>query len=208
MTIGEQVWAMRKGHEARVGDWIEMQPLGTKFWPLDGRPEDVHLEAIAHHLARINRYNGGFKLDRYSVGEHAVAMANWFLDRYPSEPWLAYQALHHDDCEAVISDMTRPLKRNMPEFVMVEDKLWRSAFAPKLGLPDELNPRIKEADSRILVDEREQVVGRSENNWGIDHLEPLGVELTGKEPFLVKAMYLDLHARLWVMMGRAEPLPL
>jgi hypothetical protein len=91
---------------------------------------------------------------------------------------------------------------------MVEDKLWRSAFAPKLGLPDELNPRIKEADSRILVDEREQVVGRSENNWGIDHLEPLGVELTGKEPFLVKAMYLDLHARLWVMMGRAEPLPL
>lgn len=197
----EQIWEQRKGNETRVGDWMEMQPSGSKFFPLDPRPEEVNVFDLSHHLARINRYNGGIKLDRYSVCEHVCVMADYFMRVLPDEPAIAYQALHHDDPEAYIGDMVRPLKRNMPNFVEHEDVIWRRAVAPAFQLPGNLHPLVKEADNRILVDEREQVVGRSQNNWGIDHLEPLGVELLGWGPKLAQARYLLLHHELRSKLG-------
>ena len=198
----EHIWAQRKDNGERVGDWMECHG-GAKFFPLDARPEEIEVDVVAHHLARINRYNGAFKLDRYSVGEHVIVMADWFLREFPDSPALAYQALHHDDCEAYIGDMIRPIKRT-PElkvFSEIEDKLWRTAIAPAFSLPGNLHPLVKDADNRILVDERDQVVGRSSNNWGIDHLEPLGVQLVGLGPQYVKGRYLQLHFELRRTLG-------
>jgi hypothetical protein len=202
MENEEQVFAQRRGNEHRKGDWMECYG-GQKFWPLDATPAEVDVNVIAHHLGRINRYNGAIKMDRYSVGEHAVAMCEWFLKQYPDEPYVAYQALHHDDTEAYIGDMIRPLKRTqgLELFTEIENGLWDRAIAPALNLPSmaDLDPRVKEADSRILRDERNQVVGRSANEWGIDHLVPLGVTLYGHGPNYVKTVYLQLHHQLRAM---------
>ncbi len=192
----EDVGMMRAGNETRKGDWMETFS-GIRFFPLDPRPGEVRVLDIAHHLSRINRYGGAIKLEHYSVAEHCVAMAKYFEREFPDEPMLAYQALHHDDCEAYIGDMVRPLKRQIVQFEQIEMALWRKAVAPALQCPWQLDPRVKEADNRILVNERRDVMQPSGNEWGIDHLEPLpGVTLNGLGPMTAKMAFLGLHKQL------------
>jgi len=188
----EDVGMMRALGETRKGDWVETAS-GVRFYPLDPRAEEVSLYDVAHHLSRIGRYNGAFRTEHYSVAEHSVAMAYWMLEEHRC-PFLAYQALFHDAPEAYIGDMVRPLKRNMPDFEAAEEPiyqavveafpmLWKShEVCGTTGVGFVLAPLVKEADNRILVDERAQIMHQSGNTWGIDHLEPLGVVLTGCRP--------------------------
>lgn len=187
--VTEDVGMMRDGNETRKGDWMETY-TGVRFFPLDPRPEEVNLTDIAHHLSRINRYNGAIRIEHYSVAEHSIAVAAWLMHTY-GDPELALQGLFHDACEAYIGDMVRPLKRNMPDFVAAEEHLW-AAISTAANLPMKLDPRVIEADNRILVDERRQVMRPSGNEWGIDHLEPLGVNLVGLTPDLAKTGFLAL----------------
>jgi hypothetical protein len=201
----EDVGMMRAGNETRVGDWMETA-FGHKFFPLDPRPEEVHLEDIAAHLARINRYNGAAKLECYSAAEHSVIMAFWLYREYGSEE-LAYQGLFHDAPEAYIGDMVRPLKRNMPAFVAAEAPVYDAiveAFpilkkshgsgqqwnVHNMGDHYQLDDRVHDADNRILVDERRQAMRPSPNSWGIDHLEPLGVRIHGNSANEAEARFL------------------
>lgn len=181
----EDVGMMRALGETRKGDWMEVW-TGTRFYPLDPRPEEVHVEDIAHSLARQNRYNGHIDTDHYSVAEHSVLMARWVMREY-GDARLAFEALMHDSPETYISDMVRPLKRNMPDFVAAEYTVWGRGIAPRWptllpAMMTQLDERIKAADNRILVDERAQVMRQSSNTWGIDHLAPLGVTIEGWYP--------------------------
>lgn len=205
----EDVGMMRAGNETRVGDWMETA-FGHKFFPLDPRPEEVHLADIAAHLARINRYNGAAKLECYSVAEHSVIMAFWLYREYACEK-LAYQGLFHDAPEAYIGDMVRPLKRNMPAFVAAEAPVYNAiveafpvllqSHGGVLNTVYELDDRVHDADNRILVDERKQAMRPSTNSWGIDHLEPLGIRIHGwsageaEARFLAAEEYLRERAR-------------
>lgn len=197
LADAEDVGMMRAGNETRVGDWMETWQ-GVRFYPLDPRPAEVLLADVAHHLARINRYNGACEWQHYSVAEHSVLMADWLYAEYGC-PLLAYQGLFHDAPEAYIGDMVRPLKRNMPSFVAAEapvydavvmsNQVLRLAHGPdqawafhNVGGHFELDDRVKAADNRILVDERAQVMRQSGNTWGIDHLQPLGIQLHGWAP--------------------------
>lgn len=209
----EDVGMMLKADEGRsfTGGWMELRS-GTRFYPLGPQPEHVHLSDIAHALARINRYNGHIKLEHYSVAEHSALMATWMLGTYGC-PLLAYQALFHDAPEAYIGDMVRPLKREMPAFVAAEEPVWRAvvqafpilqtAGNKQCQLPEgryyELDPRVKEADNRILVDERAQVMAPSGNPWGIDHMEPLGIHIQGLRPMLAEADFLSVERTLRAM---------
>lgn len=196
---------MRAVGETRVGDWMETRS-GVRFYPLDPRADEVLLEDIAHHLSRINRYNGAARLESYSVAEHSVLMAMWLLEAH-GDPLLAYQGLFHDAPEAYIGDMVRPLKRNMPAFVAAEGPVYsavvdampilRRSHEPRgLGPDYELDDRVHAADNRILVDERAQVMYQSGNPWGIDHLEPLGVRIYGHHADLAKWEFLKAEKHL------------
>lgn len=194
---------MRAVGETRKGDWMETAS-GIRFYPLDPRAEEVDLLDIAHHLSRINRYNGAARLECYSVAEHSVLMATWLMDTY-GDPRLAYQGLMHDASEAYIGDMVRPLKRNMPEFVAAEEPVWQAIVERFPVLTDQalsqghcydLDARVKVADNRILVDERAQVMRPSGNPWGIDHLEPLGVKIYGHHADLAKYEFLQAERQL------------
>jgi hypothetical protein len=191
----EDVGMMRAVGETRKGDWMETS-TGVRFYPLDPRPEEVYVEDIAHHLSRINRYNGAQRIEHYTVAEHSVKMAMWVLVD-TNDMHLAFEALMHDACEAYIGDMVRPLKRNMPDFETAEENLWKKAIAPRFGLPRVLSPFVKAADNRILVDERRQVMNPSPNPWGIDGLEPLGIVIDGWRPDDAKRMFLQTFNMLW-----------
>jgi len=80
------------------------------------------IEFIAHHLARINRYNGATYFP-YTVAEHCIRLTY----KVPHELRLA--ALLHDAEETVVGDITYPIAkyidRNIPGFI---DK-WRELKA-------------------------------------------------------------------------------
>jgi hypothetical protein len=186
-------------------DWMQTY-TGKRFTPLDPRPEDVDAVDIAHALSLLCRYNG--HVDRfYSVAEHCVHLARW-IHWKTGDRNLTRWALLHDAAEAYIGDMIWPLKAHMPDFQDV-DAFVTGAIAKRFGLegavvivipssrgfgkrvkviPDE----VKEADTRILLDEKAALLKPSPGAWTVDGLEPLGIAdyIMGWSPGRAEAEYL------------------
>lgn len=146
---------------------------GRKFWPLDPRAEEVHIEDIAHALSMQCRY-GGHCTRFYSVAEHSVLMARTFANRD-----LALWALLHDAAEAYVADVPRPLKRFLPGYKEAENKVM-TAICDRFGLPHEMPERVKYADECILADEIRQAMVKMA--WHGEHATPLGVTLQFWDP--------------------------
>lgn len=84
------------------------------FTPLEPKEEDIDIRDIAHALSLMTRANGHFP-EFYSVAQHSIAccqeaMARGYSDR------VAFAALLHDASEAYLSDITRPVKKNLPQY--------------------------------------------------------------------------------------------
>lgn len=112
---------------------------------------DISLEDIAHHLAKIQRFQGASPLGiRYSVGEHSINLANYFLGLGISS--FAKYALLHDASEAYMNDLASPLKAIIPQYKEIEDKV--QSLIIKKYLP---NPKgrlaVGRADKSILLNE-------------------------------------------------------
>lgn len=149
----------------RRGEWIQTF-RGTQFHPLDPRPEDIHIEDIAHSLSMQCRY-AGHSLKFYSVAEHCVLLS------LAVEPVHALAALLHDGEEAYLPDMVRPTKRSFPEYVKYGDTLRRMIFT-KYGLAPEIPDAVHKADDRICADEKAQNMAPCQ--WK-HNPPPLGVNL-------------------------------
>lgn len=149
---------------------------GVQFWPLDPRPEEIVWQDIASALSKMCRF-GGHTHTFYSVAEHCVLMSRWIEDK-TGDRKLALAALLHDAAEAYVGDMVRPLKQHMPDFKAVEQRLM-DMIAMKVGLNDIYPGEVREADNRILLDERKAVLGPKPAEWfqDIEGIEPLGVHI-------------------------------
>lgn len=142
---------------SRIGDWM-VTFTGQKFYPLDPRPEEVHIEDIAHALAINNRYNG-HTIRPYSVGHHSI------LCSYYVEEGHELMALLHDATEAYLADVVRPAKRGMPEYMEIENRLYENAIAPKFGLSKTLTKEVHIVDNRMLVTEARQLLNDKGPKW-------------------------------------------
>ena len=166
LTPREELYTVEDG-------WIETYS-GVKLYFGAPTPAMLKLEDVAHVLPRLARYNGHTRRF-YSVAEHTCLMRDWVAKRGGS-PRDRLTALHHDDAEFVIGDMPRPIKYKMSQFKEVESKL-DQALALRFFTEWPMPPWLKEIDARILKDERQQVMRRSDNEWGTDRLQELGVRL-------------------------------
>jgi hypothetical protein len=171
----------------RIGQWIQTYS-GGKIYPLDARIEEINIEDIAHSLSLQCRYTGHCTRF-YSVAEHSVYVS-WM-----QKPENALWGLLHDASEAYLTDITRPLKPFLTGYKMYEDNLMR-VVCDKYSLPYAMPDDVKETDSRILLDEREQLMVRTEEDWGLDGLEPLGIEIEGWSPDYAKGMFLKTFRAL------------
>lgn len=132
--------------------WILLSS-GTKFWPLEPKPEDIHIEDIAHALSNICRYTGHCRRF-YSVAEHS-----YFVSAHLHEygPRVQLQGLLHDASEAFMADIARPLKMSlvMEGYREAEARL-EDIIYEKFGVSPTDTERglIKIADSRMLATER------------------------------------------------------
>lgn len=171
----------------RVGDWMQTHS-GGRFYPVDPRPEDIVPEDIAHALSLLCRYGG--HVDRfYSVAEHCVLMSRAVA------PENALAALLHDATEAYVVDVPRPLKRYLEGYGVIEGGVW-IAIAERFGVPVTLPDEVVEADSRILLTERDALMPRAGRWYQDDHYAPLPVDVAGWMPDVAEGFYLRRLAEL------------
>lgn len=165
----------------RYGDWIQTY-TGKQFFPLDARPEEIDIVDIAHALSMSCRYTGHCT-HFYSVAEHSVRVSLFV----PEE--LALEALLHDASEAYLTDIPRPIKPFLPQYKEFEANL-ENIIAQKFGTGFPMDPRVKEVDTRILADERKQLMAPCAVDWDLP--EPLGiVDVMGWSPEQSKIYFLD-----------------
>jgi hypothetical protein len=187
------------------GDWMQTF-TGKRFYPTNPRPEDVDPVDIAHSLSMLCRYAG--HVDRfYSVAEHCVKIADWMLAQ-GLDIDVTTLALLHDATEAYCVDVPRPLKIQMPEYQAIEARVEeaivvRFNLARMFGSVGDLHiarNAVKLADTRILLDERNALMSRTQHAWGVDggKFEPLGVQIDGWSPARAEDEYLIRLQRLGV----------
>lgn len=103
------------------------------FDPLNPNAELIDIEDIAHSLAMLCRANGHFR-SFYSVGMHCINCAKEAIARgYSRKVQLA--CLLHDGSEAYLSDVTRPVKQELPKYKEIEEPLQAAIWEKFLGEP-------------------------------------------------------------------------
>jgi hypothetical protein len=166
----------------RAGDWMQLAS-GRQFWPLDPRPDEVHIEDIAHALSMMCRY-GGHTTRFYSVAEHCVHISR------ACSPENALAGLLHDASEAYATDIIRPIKPFLPGYRQIEDRL-SDCIAAAFGLPEAMPAEVKALDIAILRNEYEQIMATCPaEDWGLRYSGIPGLALQGWPPSRAKARFL------------------
>jgi hypothetical protein len=168
------------------GDWMQTA-TGRAFYPLDPRPMEIHIEDIAAALSKLCRYGGHCKRF-YSVAEHCVLMAR------AASPSVAFEALMHDASEAYLSDVIRPVKSSLPEYLAIERRL-EAAIAERFDLVYPMPAEVKRLDNAILADECDQAMATPPQDWKLTE-PPLGVCLQFWSPDKAEYEFLAMFRRL------------
>lgn len=144
-------------HETSRGPYIGCFS-GRKFYPLDVRTSDIHIEDIAHALSNMCRFAGHCK-KFYSVAQHSVHVSN----QLPEELRLA--GLLHDASEAYLVDVPRPIKHiaDFSPYRKVEREIMQAVYK-KFGITD--SPLIHDADNLLLATEARDLM--SDPSWAKD----------------------------------------
>lgn len=100
--------------------------LKKHFYLTNVNANDIDIADIAHALSLLCRANGHFK-HFYSVAQHSLNCAKEAKERGYSER-VQLGCLLHDASEAYLSDVTRPLKSQLPEYLEIEEKLQNAIF--------------------------------------------------------------------------------
>lgn len=117
-------------------------------------PRMFNMADIAHALARMPRFSGHTPTF-YSVAQHSVLVASIV------PPEMALTGLLHDASEAYMMDIPTPLKRLIPEYYEIENRVMR-AIATKFNFVYPLPQIVKDADREILRIEWEQIMLKPE----------------------------------------------
>ena len=131
---------------------------GKHFDPVE--PDDNLIDAmdIAHALSMLCRANGHFPIF-YSVAQHSIACAQEAIARnLPKE--IVLGCLLHDGSEAYLSDVTRPVKQDLPYYLEVEDRLQNMIWNHFIGrsLTDKEKEQVFEIDDQMLSMEFHQLM--------------------------------------------------
>lgn len=183
----------------RKGDWFQTF-TGVEFWPLDPRPEDIVLEDIAHGLSHICRF-GGHTRTFYCVGDHALHVTDC-IKQLGGTVLEQFIGLHHDDTEAYVGDVVRPMKRQ-PEFDFYrhnEDVLARAIFK-SFGLKEDVFPFpdiIKYADNALLYTEARDMMPEHcwKKNSNLPDCYLKNDTLLPRKPEVCKRLFIEKHFEL------------
>lgn len=159
--------------EPRKGDWVQVF-CGTAMWPMDPRPDEINIIDIANSLSKQCRFTGHC-LDFYSVGEHSVRVSvaienalapNVLRDElsWSSSCLASLCGLLHDASEFVLSDISRPVKPYLSNYVQIEEDVME-AVAGKFGLPWPMPAIVKRMDNTLLATEARDLMVKPPMPW-------------------------------------------
>lgn len=168
--------------------------------------DDVCLDDIAHHLAKIQRFNGGSPLDKsYTVGEHCINLVQHAMRVGGFSTLALRMLLLHDASEAYLSDIVSPVKPHIPNYLEIENKLQLTINRKFLGINKQISDsaRLHELDKSIVIDEVEHIKpeflglyarenGRAKLGC---HIHYNNHPATTKTCFLTLAKYLGIYER-------------
>ena len=129
------------------------------FDPLRPNAELIDIEDIAHALSMLCRANGHFK-SFYSVAQHSINCMKEAKARGYSER-IQLVCLLHDASEAYLSDVTRPVKAELPRYKEIEAPLQETIWNKWLGEPltEEERKQVFDIDDAILAHEFLNLMG-------------------------------------------------
>ncbi|WP_286798480.1 phosphohydrolase [Pseudomonas sp. UBA4034] len=139
---------------------------GKYFDLFEPQADVIDPRDISHALANMCRFNGHTR-DFYSVAQHSCIVA----DLVPDEYKLA--ALLRDATEAYLGDITRPLKRWMPDYRGFEDVIWMRV-CERFDLVLDLPACVHLADLIALATERRDLMPTDPAIWNcLVGIEPM-----------------------------------
>lgn len=127
--------------------------------PLRPDPALIEIRDIAHSLSMICRANGHMR-SFYSVGQHSLnCMREARARGYSRRVQLA--CLLHDGSEAYLCDVTRPVKEELPQYLLIEEPLQAMIWEKYLGEPltREENTQVFDIDDAMLFREFDVLMG-------------------------------------------------
>lgn len=129
------------------------------FDPVHPDIQKIDVVDIAHSLSLLCRANGHFPTF-YSVGQHCLNCAREAIARgYSRRVQLA--CLLHDASEAYLSDVTRPVKAELPRYLEIEEPLQRTIWDKYIqpALTEEEIKQVFWVDDEILYKEFATLMG-------------------------------------------------
>lgn len=191
--------------EMRRGDWIQVHSGGA-MWPLDPRPDEIHIEDVAQSLAHLCRFGGQCR-EFHCVAQHSVFVSHLCEEQSANESpekrrLNALAGLLHDAPEAYICDIPRPVKAQLPTFREIEDGIWR-ACALKWGLSDPITGEylydldvVSRCDDLALVTEKRDLMA-VQISWGpMDAIVPDPRPIKPLPPEEARALFMERFREL------------
>jgi len=162
---------------------------------LDPQPEEIDVTDIAWALACECRF-AGHTYHPYTVGHHSLLASQYSPTGYQLE------ALLHDSTEAYLKDIPSPLKRLLPEYVEIENRLDR-VIRDTFGLPAEMSAAVKEVDLKLLATEKRDLLPNAHEDWamleGVEaYVAPISIALCDAKPSLRRDLFMRRYEELFL----------
>lgn len=134
---------------------------GKHFDPSAPVAEFIDIRDIAHALSLICRGNGHVKTF-FSVGQHCLNCSKEAAARGLSDR-IVLACLLHDAGEAYLSDVPRPFKKTLPEYIQAEEELLDLIYEKYLGTPltTEEAAMVKAIDDDLLYYDLKELLNES-----------------------------------------------
>ena len=136
---------------------------GKEFYPMDPQPEAIDIRDIAHALSLVCRGNG--HVNRFfSVAQHCINCALEAEARGLSQR-VILACLIHDASEAYMSDVPRPFKQFLGEYLKQEERLLEVVYGKFLGstLTEEEQSLIKQIDDDLLYYDLRELLNEAQD---------------------------------------------
>lgn len=192
--------AHEMGDAVAPSEWAQVKGptilLSTGRYFSFENPAAMTVQEVAHALSKLCRFTGQCR-EFYSVAQHAVLVSRL------APPEFAWEALHHDDGEAVMGDMTSPLKRLIPEYKVIEHRCERAILAGFGIDADNMPPAVKQADLVALRTEQRDLMASREVWTDMHGIHPDARRIIPVPPGIAEQMFLDRYWELSRLRGAA-----
>ena len=161
---------------------------GTFFDILKPKDYPFKINTIATALSNLCRYTGHVTRF-YSVAEHSVLVSMLVPRKH------ALAGLLHDSAEAFLGDVSSPLKKLLPQYQRIEDRV-EKAIAKHFQIEYPYHEEIHLADKRMYWNERKTIAPAKDTLWHQELGAARKVEAVGLVPAEAKKLFLNRYYEL------------